>query len=262
MLPESEASVPENSFKVLGMRVDALEIPRVVTLMENWICARNATRLIAVTGMHGITEAQYDPDFKAILNAADLIVPDGMPLVWLSRLRGRPLQRRVYGPELMLAFCERTAGKGYRHYFYGGAPGVPEQLAEVLRTRFPGLQVAGSYSPPFRPLTPREDEETVAMIRVAAPDVLWLGLGTPKQEYWMHEHRGRLRVPVIVCAGAAFGINSGRVRQAPRWIREHGLEWLFRLLQEPRRLWRRYLIYGPQFVFYVALELLGLRKFE
>ncbi len=250
------------SFKVLGVRVDAVQVPDVVAQMEGWIQERGQSHYIAVTGMHGVTEAQHDPCFKDILNAADLVVPDGMPLVWLSRIRGHSLQRRVYGPELMLAFCEQTARKGYRHFLYGGAPGVAEQMAATLGNRFPGLQVVGTYSPPFRPLTADEEGEVAAMIRGAEPDVVWVGLSTPKQERWMHEHRDGLGVPVLVGVGAAFDLNTGRLKQAPVWMREHGLEWFYRLWREPRRLWRRYLIYGSKFVWYVMLELFGWKKFE
>ncbi len=249
-------------FRVLGVRVDAVQIPDVAVSMEQWIAARGGCRYVAVTGMHGVTEAQHDAALKSILNAADLVVPDGMPLVWLGRMRGHALRRRVYGPELMLTFCEHSARRGYRHFFYGGAPGVAEQLAENLARRFPGLQVAGAYCPPFRALTAEEEAEVLGRIHAAAPDVLWVGLSTPKQEQWMHAFCSRLRVPVLVGVGAAFDVNSGRHRQAPRWMQEHGLEWLFRLLQEPRRLWRRYLLRGSEFIFLVALELFGLRNFD
>ena len=250
------------SFKVLGVRVDAVQIPDVVAQMERWIQQRAKSHYIAVTGMHGVTEAQQDPCFKDILNAADLVVPDGMPLVWLSRIRGHSLKRRVYGPELMLSFCDQTAPKVYRHFFYGGAPGVAEQLAEILQARFTGLRVVGTCSPPFRPLTDQEEKEIVDLIQAAAPDVLWVGLSTPKQERWMYEHQNQLSIPVMVGVGAAFDLNTGRVRQAPVWMREHGLEWVFRLLQEPRRLWRRYLIYGWRFAWNVSQELLGLKRFD
>lgn len=253
-------SVASGSFRVLGVQVDAVQIPEVVARMEQWIAARDGCRFIAVTGMHGVTEAQHDAALKFILNAADLVVPDGKPLVWLGRARGHRLPRRVYGPELMLAFCELTAGRGYRHFFYGGAPGVAELLAQKLQSRFPDLQVAGMYCPPFRPLTAEEEAAVIESIHAAAPDIVWIGLSTPKQERWMHAFRPRLRVPVLVGVGAAFDIVSGLHRQAPRWMREHGLEWSFRLLQEPRRLWRRYLLRGPEFVFLVALELLRLRN--
>jgi N-acetylglucosaminyldiphosphoundecaprenol N-acetyl-beta-D-mannosaminyltransferase len=242
------------SYRALGVRVDAVQIPDVVVRMEEWIARRDGCHFIAVTGMHGVMEAQHDPGFKAVLNAADLVVPDGMPLVWLSRVHGHALRRRVYGPELMLAFCEQTSANAYRHFFYGGKPGVAEKLAKMLARHFPGICVAGTYSPPFRPLTAEEDEEVVALINAAAADVVWVGLSTPKQERWMSEHRNCLRAPVLVGVGAAFDIHSGVVRQAPRWMRENGLEWLFRLLQEPRRLWWRYLGYGSEFVFSVLLD--------
>jgi N-acetylglucosaminyldiphosphoundecaprenol N-acetyl-beta-D-mannosaminyltransferase len=250
------------SFEALGVHVDAVQIEDVVAQMESWIHDRSGCHSVAATSMHGLVEAQRDPQFNEILNSMDLVVPDGMPLVWLGRRQGHRLPRRVYGPDLMLAFCEHTAGCGYRHFFYGGEPGVPESLAESLKARFPGMQVAGTFSPPFRPFNAKEKEDIVAMISRAAPDLLWVGLGAPKQERWMHEHRSRLQVPVQIGVGAAFDMLSGRRRQAPRWMREHGLEWSFRLFQEPRRLWRRYLIYGAQFLLYVVAENLGLRKFK
>jgi len=249
-------------FSVLGVNVDAVQIDEVITRMREWIGAGEASRYIAVTGMHGVMEARHDPRFKRVLAEADLVVPDGMPLVWIGKLRGYVLQRRVYGPELMLEFCRKTANIGWRHFFYGGDAGVAEGLVESLAKSCPGIQIAGTYCPPFRPLTVEEDAQIVDAIHLAAPDVLWVGLSTPKQEMWMREHRDRLGVPVMVGVGAAFDFLSARKRQAPKWIREHGLEWLFRVLQEPRRLWRRYLVNGAEFVFLVALELLGWRRFD
>jgi N-acetylglucosaminyldiphosphoundecaprenol N-acetyl-beta-D-mannosaminyltransferase len=250
-------SLPQ--FNLLGVRVHALQIPEVVAWMEAAIADRSRCRFLSATGMHGVTEAQHDPQFKEILNAADLVVPDGMPLVWAARHHRFPLRRRVYGPELTETFCRETGAK-YRHFFYGGASGVPEHLAEVLHERY-GVRVAGCYSPPFRPLTGAEEITVREMIESAAPDVLWVGLSTPKQERWMHAHRHALAVPLLRGVGAAFDFHTGRVKQAPAWMRENGLEWLFRLVQEPRRLWRRYLIYGSQFAWNVSLELIGLKKF-
>jgi len=256
------ASVSDNLvFEVLGVRVHAVQMEDVVARMEQWIRERDRCHIVAPTSMHGIVEAQHDPSFKEILNSTDAVVPDGMPLVWLGRSAGHDLPRRVYGPDVMLDFCEKTARQGYRHFFYGGERGVPERLAESLKRRFPSLEVCGTFSPPFRPLDPEEDREIVAMISRATPDVLWVGLGTPKQERWMHEHRGTLSVPVLVGVGAAFDFVSGRRRQAPRWMRERGLEWFFRLLQEPGRLWRRYLVYGAKFITYIALDGLRTRNF-
>lgn len=250
------------AFRVLGVRVDAVGIPEAVARMERWVAERNGCRYVTVTGMHGTAEARRDPAFREILNAAAMVVPDGMPLVWLGRLRGHRLRRRVYGPELMLEFCRATAAHRLRHYFYGGASGVAEALAAKLAEQFPGLVVAGTYTPPFRPLTAEEGVEIVERINQVAPDVLWVGLSTPKQERWMAEHRERLRVPVMVGVGAAFDIHTGRLRQAPRWMRENGLEWFYRLAQEPRRLWRRYILLGSYFVWNVGLEVLGLRRFD
>lgn len=250
-------SLPQ--FNLLGVRVHALQIPEVVAWMEATIADRSRCRFLSATGMHGVTEAQHDPQFKEILNAADLVVPDGMPLVWAARHRKFPLRRRVYGPELTETFCRET-GARYRHFFYGGAPGVPERLAEVLHERY-GVRVAGCYSPPFRPLTDAEEIAVREMIESAKPDVLWVGLSTPKQERWMYAHRHALSVPLLMGVGAAFDFHTGRVKQAPAWMQENGLEWLFRLVQEPRRLWRRYLIYGSQFAWNVSLELIGLKKF-
>jgi N-acetylglucosaminyldiphosphoundecaprenol N-acetyl-beta-D-mannosaminyltransferase len=261
-LPETRSHRLPNhsSFPILGVRVDAVQIPDVIAIMEGWIDECDGCHYVAVTGMHGITEAHRDSVFKAILNTADLVVPDGMPLVWVGRFRGKKLARRVYGPELMMTFCRQTTSRGYRHFFFGGAPGLPEKLSETLRAQCPGLQVAGTFSPPFSPVSSDHDAKIVDMINRSAPDILWVGLSTPKQERWMHQHRDRLDVPVVVGVGAAFDINSGNKKQAPAWMREHGLEWLFRLLQEPRRLWRRYIIYGAEFLFFVSLELAGIRR--
>jgi N-acetylglucosaminyldiphosphoundecaprenol N-acetyl-beta-D-mannosaminyltransferase len=259
MIKQSEAGLPE--FRVLGIPVHALQIPQVIEWMERCIQERDRARYVAVTGMHGVTESQRDPEFRAVLKNADLIVPDGMPLVWLGRLRGFPhLSRRVYGPELMETFS-RVTGSRYRHFFYGGAPGVADHLAKVEQERH-GIRVAGTYCPPFRPLTEDEESEVVAMIRAAKPDVVWVGLSTPKQERWMYEHRDKLNVPLMLGVGAAFDLNTGRLRQAPAWMRENGLEWLFRLVAEPKRLWRRYLLQGSSFVWNVLLELSTLRVYE
>jgi N-acetylglucosaminyldiphosphoundecaprenol N-acetyl-beta-D-mannosaminyltransferase len=250
---------PRGAFKVLGVRVDAVQIPEVISQMVEWIEKRQTRNFIAVTGMHGIMEAQHSDEFKTILNSASLVVADGMPLVWVGRARRFPMHRRVYGPELMETFCQVTAGR-YRHFFYGGAHGVADELGKVLQRRF-GIQVAGSYCPPFRPLLPDEERSVLERVRASGADILWVGLSTPKQESWMSKYRDRMEVPVLVGVGAAFDFFTGRTSQAPVWMREHGFEWLFRLLTEPRRLWRRYVIYGSQFVWNVTLELAGVKRF-
>jgi N-acetylglucosaminyldiphosphoundecaprenol N-acetyl-beta-D-mannosaminyltransferase len=185
-----------------------------------------------------------------------------MPLVWLSRLHGHGHVTRVYGPDLMLALCEHSLLKGYKHFFYGGGEGVPELLSNNLRRRFPGLRVVGGYSPPFRSLSGAEDERVVAAINEADPDIVWIGLSTPKQERWMTEHVGQLTAPVLIGVGAAFDFHSGLKRQAPRWMQRSGLEWLFRLATEPKRLWRRYFMNNPLFVLRVLQQALGLKRYS
>jgi N-acetylglucosaminyldiphosphoundecaprenol N-acetyl-beta-D-mannosaminyltransferase len=247
-------------FRVLGVSVDTVQIPDVIEQMEGWISTRSACHSIAFTGMHGVSEALCDPPFRQVLNSTDLVVADGMSLVWLGRWHGRAMRRRVYGPELMETFC-RVTGPRYRHYLYGGGPGVADRLAEVLKQRYGAITV-GTYCPPFRPLTEDEKGEVHRRIQAAAPDIVWIGLSTPKQERWMHEHRSRLDVPVAAGVGAAFDFIAGTAKQAPGWMQEAGMEWFFRLTHEPRRLWRRYLVQGSKFAWNVALELLRFRKFE
>lgn len=224
---------------VLGVEVSAIDMAQALETIDRWIATRER-HYVCVTGVHGVMESQRDPALRRIHNGAGLVTPDGMPLVWLARRAGFPHVTRVYGPDLMLACCEASVSRGYRHFFYGGAPGVSERLAERLQARFPGLQVAGSYSPPFRTEVSLEDGGVLDRLNAAAPDILWVGLSTPKQELWMHQHRPHLTAPVLIGVGAAFDFHAGVKRQAPRWMQRAGLEWLFRLTQEPRRLWRRY----------------------
>jgi N-acetylglucosaminyldiphosphoundecaprenol N-acetyl-beta-D-mannosaminyltransferase len=255
---EGENMMP--SFHILGVRVDAVQTDDAVRCTQDFIERRKTGCYVAVTGMHGVAEARQDPRFREILNRADLVVPDGMPLVWVGRWHRHSLRRRVPGSELMLAFCEKT-GSRYRHFFYGGAPGVAEDLAERLRRRYQ-INAVGIYSPPFRPLTEQEERELCARIECVSPDVLWVGLSTPKQEKWMYQHCDKFKVPVMLGVGAAFDMNSGRTRRAPEWMQESGLEWLFRLLKEPRRLGKRYLVTIPRSIWSVSLELAHIRKFE
>ena len=241
---------------ILGVGVSAINMGMALRAIEDWI-SRRESQYICVTGVHGVMESQRDEGLRRIHNAAGLVTPDGMPLVWLSRLMGFRHVERVYGPDLMLAVCERSVRRGYCHFFYGGAPGVAEKLAVQLQSRFPGLKVVGTCSPTFRPLAPEEDRALVERINTVQPDIVWVGLSTPKQERWMAEHVGRLSAPVLAGVGAAFDFHAGLKKQAPRWVQKNGLEWLFRLLSEPRRLWRRYLINNPWFLWLVLLQALG-----
>jgi len=246
---------------ILGVGISAINMEIALAFIERWI-AREEHHYVCITPVHSVMECQRDPELRRIFNASGMTTPDGMPLVWLSRLKGFQHVSRVYGPDLMLALCEQSVARGYRHFFYGGATGVPEYLAANLQRRFPGLAVVGTYSPPFRSLTPEEDAQVVQMINEANPDVVWVGLGSPKQERWMAAHVGRLTAPVLIGVGAAFDFHAGRKKQAPRWMQRSGLEWLFRLLTEPRRLWRRYLVNNPIFVTLVLLQTLGLRRYS
>lgn len=228
--------------------------------IDGWISQRNQ-QYVCVRDVHGVMESQRDEKLRQIHNQAGLITPDGMPLVWLSRLKGFQWVERVYGPDLMLAVCQQSVVKGYRHYFYGGAEGVPELLARRLREQFSGLQIGGWYSPPFRALTKEEDERVIRTINDTKPDIVWVGLSTPKQEYWMYQHLHRISAPVMVGVGAAFDFHAGLKKQAPRWMQRSGLEWFFRLITEPRRLWRRYLINNSWFLWVILLQALGRESF-
>jgi len=246
---------------ILGVGVSAVNMTMALEIMDGWIARREA-HYVCVTSVHGVMESQRDERLRHIHNSAGLVTPDGMPLVWLSRLRGFRHVERVYGPDLMLALCQWSVSRGYRHFLYGGEVGVPEQLAAALQRRFPGLRVVGTWSPPFQPLTVEQDEQIVAAINAAGPDIVWVGLSTPRQERWMAAHVGRVAAPLLIGVGAAFDFLAGRKRQAPRWMQRSGLEWLFRLASEPRRLWRRYLASVPAFLFLSALQASGLRRYE
>jgi len=243
---------------ILGVGVSAINMEMALDAIDQWIAERQR-EYVCITGVHGVIESQNDPELRDILNRAGLVTPDGMPLVWVSRLKRQRHVSRVYGPDLMTDLCAGSVSKGYRHFLYGGASDVPGRLAEELQRRFPGIRIVGHFSPPFRPLTPEEDEAVVRQINESGADIVWVGLSTPKQEYWMAAHLGRFEAPVMIGVGAAFDFLAGLKTQAPRWMQRSGLEWLYRLLTEPRRLWRRYLRIVPLFLIYSILDFLGLR---
>lgn len=254
------ASRESQSTNVLGVKVSGINIPLALDTIDTWIRERNQ-HYICVTGVHGIMESLQDDALRHIHNRAGLVTPDGMPLVWLSRLNGLQHVSRVYGPDLMLALCEHSLTQNYRHFLYGGADGVPERLADALVARYPALNIVGTYSPPFRAVTEQEDAAIVDMINATQPDIVWVGLSTPKQERWMAEHVGRVSAPVLIGVGAAFDFHAGLKKQAPLWMQRSGLEWFFRLSTEPRRLWKRYLINNPKFVYNILLQLTGMKKY-
>lgn len=232
---------------VLDVKISAINMPTAVATIEGWIADRDPN-YVCICTVHTVMECQRDPRLRDVVNAAGLRTPDGMPLVWLSRRAGHPGVSRVYGPDLMLELAARSATTGHRHYFYGGAPGVADTLAERLSTRFPGLQVAGTHTPPMLPVGALERDETIAEINASEADIVWVGLGTPKQDWWVANHRPLLKAPVLIAVGAAFDFHTGRIRQAPKWMQRSGLEWLFRLSQDPKRLWHRYLVLNWLFV--------------
>ena len=249
------------SVNVLGVRVTALPFSGVLQMIEGWIEAGDRKYVCCVT-TYGVMEAERLPGVRAAFNGAGLAVPDGMPFVWLLKRAGYQTQDRVYGPDLVLRLCDLSQEKGYKHFFYGGMPGVAEQLIVNLKARFPRLNVCGWVSPPFRSLSPEEDQDMIRRINHAKPDIVWVGLGTPKQDLWMTEHTKQLEAKICIGVGAAFDFHAGRVKQAPRWMQRSGLEWVYRLWQEPRRLWRRYILGNPAFICLMALQLLGLRKYK
>jgi N-acetylglucosaminyldiphosphoundecaprenol N-acetyl-beta-D-mannosaminyltransferase len=242
---------------LLGSAISPINVPQALAAIDGWI-ARREPHYVCVTPAHAVMEARRDPEFRHILNRSGLTTPDGMAIVWLLRLMGHRHVRRVYGPDLMLAACEAGLAKGYRHFLYGGEPGVADNLAAALCARFPGLPIVGTFSPPFGRPRPEEEAHAVAAINASRPDIVWVGLSTPKQERWMAEHVGRIDAPVLIGVGAAFDFLSGRKPQAPRWMQRSGLEWLFRLITEPRRLWPRYREY-PLFVLLAMAQLLGIK---
>lgn len=232
---------------VLGVHISAVDPDSALDRITEWV-ETGAREYVCVTGVQGVMESQSDEQLRQIHNGSGLTVPDGMPMVWCAHRAGMPDVERVYGPDLMLAVLARAAERGWTSFFYGGADTVADALSAAMVERFPGLQVAGTYTPPFRPLTDDETEDVVRIIDAADPDFVWVGLSTPKQERWMAAVRSRLDARVLLGVGAAFDFHTGRVRQAPGWVQRHGLEWMFRLLVEPRRLWRRYLRNNPRFV--------------
>ncbi|WP_423223601.1 WecB/TagA/CpsF family glycosyltransferase [Candidatus Amarolinea aalborgensis] len=246
---------------VLSVGISMIDMENALALMEHWIRTRQRA-YVCVCTVHTVMECQNDHRLRTMVNHADLATPDGMPLVWLGRWAGYRHVNRVYGPDLMQAFAQRSAQRGYSHFFYGGAPGVPEALAARLSRDNPGLRVVGTFSPPFTPPTPERELEEIALINATQPDVVWVALGTPKQDRWLSEHRDQLNAPVLVAVGAAFNLLSGRLRQAPLWMQRSGLEWCWRLLQEPRRLWRRYLLFNPLFIWNLMLQKTGLKHFD
>ena len=249
---------------ILGVRVDAQTLDGAVDRIGAWVDRRTPS-YVCVTGVHGVMASQDDLELRRIHDGAGMVATDGMPLVWISRRRvrldGSPGEsiERVYGPDLMLRAFERSEATGWRHFFYGADGATLDRLAAALHQQFPRAAIAGCHSPPHRPLDPREDRATAARIARTGADIVWVGLSTPKQERWMASHVGRVGAPVLVGVGAAFDFLAGTKRQAPRWMRQAGLEWAFRMACEPRRLAGRYLRNNPRFLYLLTKQALGRR---
>jgi len=248
-------------YSVLGVKIDALDIPAVIDKIKSWINARGAiARYICVTNVNSVVEAQKDPYLKQITNESDLSVCDGMPLLWLARLVGIDLKERVYGYALMSEVFRVSEKEKFKHYFYGSTDLVLIGMLKVLKDKYPKLEISGFYSPPFRQLSPAERDSIANDINNSGADIVWVGLGYPKQEIWMYEFREFIKSPVLIGVGAAFDFFAGNKPQAPLWMQNSGLEWLFRLLSEPRRLWRRYLINNTLFIFFLLKDALFLKS--
>lgn len=243
---------------VLGARVNAINYSRAIEIVQDW-SAGHQSRYVCIANVHMLMEAIDSTEYRQIVNSADLVTPDGMPLVWMMRLKGQRDQPRVYGPTLMLHILEAAAREKISVGFYGGAPDVLESLVRRMQARYEGLKVAFSFSPPFRAMSQEEDHTIVEQINQSGARIVFVSLGCPKQEVWMAIHRGKVNA-VMMGVGAAFDFHSGVKPQAPMWIQKVGLEWLFRLLAEPQRLWRRYLYHNPRFIVLALADLLGLFK--
>jgi N-acetylglucosaminyldiphosphoundecaprenol N-acetyl-beta-D-mannosaminyltransferase len=246
---------------ILGVGVSPLDVPSAVNLVNSFLESPKKG-YICVTGMHGIMEAQADPVFREIQNNSVITTPDGIPTVWIGRLLGHKKMKQVAGPEFMLEVCASAQRTGSKHFLYGGKPGVAELLKKTLLERYPDLQIVGTYTPPFRALNAEEDEELYKMVSDSGADVLWCGISTPKQERFMAKYIDILPIKLMIGVGAAFDINSGLIKDSPKWAKNFGLQWFHRMCQEPRRLWRRYLLNIPRFGVLYLMQWTGLRSYD
>jgi N-acetylglucosaminyldiphosphoundecaprenol N-acetyl-beta-D-mannosaminyltransferase len=246
---------------VLGVGISAVNMTQALEKIDGWI-SRGEREYVCVCPVHSVMECRRSAQLRAVFNAAGMVTPDGVPIVWVARAGGYRQVSRVYGPDLMLAELDRSDQKHHRHFFYGGGPGVARLLAQRMQARFPNLTVSGILEPPFAPLDQLCTPETAATINEAKPDVVWIGMSSPKQDLWMARMRPLLDAPVLIAVGAAFDFHSGTVKQAPLWMQRSGLEWVYRLTTDPRRLWRRYLIDNPWFLWELGLQKTGIKKFE
>lgn len=243
---------------VLGVGVSAVNPDLAVAEIDRWI-KENEHRYVCVSGVHGVMECHRDPVLKAIHNHAGLVLPDGMPLAWWIRGAGHPEADRVCGPEFMPLVFQTLRAR--RHFFFGSTKKTLSDLIRRVKEQYPDAEIVGSISPPFRQVTDQEDAEIVQAINDSGADIVWVGLSTPKQERWMASHRGKLSAPALIGVGAAFDMQAGNITRAPKFIRRTGFEWAYRLMLEPRRLWRRYLLNNPAFVVLAAAQITRIMSF-
>lgn len=258
---DANANATHAHANVLGVQVSAVDIRAALDIAD--ACIANKKRgYICFSGVHGVTEALRDPQLGRVLNDALLNAPDGMPMTWVGRLQGYREMDRVFGPDFMLEFCKLSASRGYRHFLYGGEPGVAEMLRAALTEKVRGLQVVGTRTPPFRDLTDEEETELIRDIQRSQPHIVWVGISTPRQEKFMAKYLDRLQVPLMAGVGAAFDYHTGRVRDCAPWMKRAGLQWAHRLCQDPRRLWKRYLRSHSTFVWHMGMQILQLKHYS
>jgi len=245
---------------VLGVGIDAVNMKQALARIAQDL-RRRRKGYVCLAGVHGVMEAQRDPNLIRIFAGAALVAPDGMPTVWVGRHQGHPAMERIAGPDLMLEVIRREEFRGYTHFFCGGKDGVAEELSEQLIARYPFLQVVGTYTPPFGPMSPIQEKEFIATINRLRPDIVWVGISTPKQEKFMSRYLPLLDTTLMFAVGAAFDFHTGRIADCAEWIKRAGLQWLDRLLQDPRHLWRRYLRNNPSFLLHIFLQLIGLESY-
>ncbi len=241
-------------FQILGVDIDVVNLSLAWERIHRWVTEKTKV-YICVVPVSTIISCQENPSYKDVINQADMATPDGMPVVWLGKMFGHKLIERTYGPDLMRNVCRQGVSYQYKHFFYGSTPEVLKKLVARLTKDFPGLMVAGQYSPPFEDQVHPEEESIIGKINQSKADILWVGLGAPKQDFWMVQNRNQINVPVMIGIGAAFDFLSGVKKQAPGWMQRVGLEWFFRLWCEPRRLWKRYLIGNSKFIGYLIRDL-------
>jgi N-acetylglucosaminyldiphosphoundecaprenol N-acetyl-beta-D-mannosaminyltransferase len=257
---KNEKVRPAEQVNVLGIGIHPIDLQNAAWILQRRI-QEKVKGYVCLAGVHGIMEAQRNPHLKAILTEALLVAPDGMPTVWMGHVQGFCAMQRVFGPDLMIDIISRSEFRNCVHFFCGGEPGVADRLRDTMLEQFPWVKIAGTYSPPFRPMTAAEEEDLAATLRLLQPDIIWVGLSTPKQEQFMARYLPMLDTKLMIGVGAAFLFHTGAIKDSPQWVKHIGLQWMHRLLQEPSRLWKRYVLNNPLFIVYALLQIIGLKRY-